>query len=90
MLAEKVKVLILLGASAKDIEMSLKRQIELTGKGRDIQIIHADSYEYAVETAFNTAKSGDNVILSPASTSFDMFRNFEERGELFKKLVWNL
>ena len=89
-LTEKVKVLILLGASAKDIEMSLKRQIELTGKGRDIQVIHADSYEYAVETAFNTAKSGDNVILSPASTSFDMFRNFEERGELFKKLVWNL
>ncbi len=33
------------------------------------------------------AHDGDVVLLSPASTSFDMFRNFEERGNLFKKIV---
>ena len=45
------------------------------------------TYEDAVRKAHEIAQKGDIVILSPASTSFDMFRNFEERGNLFKKLV---
>ena len=45
------------------------------------------SYEDAVNTARSKAHDGDVVLLSPASTSFDMFRNFEERGNLFKKIV---
>ena len=36
------------------------------------------------------SKQGDVVVLSPASASFDLFRNFEERGRFFKKLVMEL
>ncbi|MCI8980108.1 MAG: UDP-N-acetylmuramoyl-L-alanine--D-glutamate ligase, partial [Clostridia bacterium] len=58
-----------------------------TGKGMFIEVIRVSTYEEAVNTARAKAESGDTVILSPASTSFDMFKNFEERGNLFKKLV---
>lgn len=47
-------------------------------------------YEKAVRAASNEAKSGDIVLLSPASTSFDMFKNFEERGHIFKDIVNSL
>ncbi|MBR0359776.1 MAG: UDP-N-acetylmuramoyl-L-alanine--D-glutamate ligase, partial [Clostridia bacterium] len=57
------------------------------GRADEVKIIHADTYEEVVKTAYNEAEEGDVVILSSASTSFDMFRNFEERGNLFKKLV---
>jgi len=89
-LAEKVKVLILLGESACEIENALKKQINDTGYGKDIMIIYADDYKQAVDNAYKYARNGDSVVLSPASTSFDMFKNFEERGEVFKSLVWNL
>lgn len=86
-LTEKVKVLILIGATADKIETALKNETEKTGRGRDIEVIHVKTYDEAVNTARGKAKKGDTVVLSPASTSFDMFRNFEERGNLFKKLV---
>lgn len=89
-LAEKVKVLILLGESACEIENALKKQINSTDSGKDIMIIYADDYKQAVSNAYRLAENGDSVVLSPASTSFDMFKNFEERGELFKSFVWNL
>jgi UDP-N-acetylmuramoylalanine--D-glutamate ligase len=44
----------------------------------------------AVEEAARMAQSGDIVLLSPACASFDMYRNFEERGRDFKQLVMNL
>ena len=80
-LAEKVKVLILIGKTAGKIEASIKNY------KNDIKIIKCTSYDEVVKTAHSEAKNGDVVILSPASTSFDMFSNFEERGNLFKKLV---
>lgn len=86
-LAAYVKVLILIGATADKIEESLNNEIKRTGKGKNIEVIHVSSYEEAVMTAKNRAVKGDVVILTPASTSFDMFRNFEERGNLFKKIV---
>ena len=46
-----------------------------------------DSYPAAVAAADRLAQPGDVVILSPASTSFDRFKNFEERGRVFKDLV---
>lgn len=86
-LAEHVKVLILIGATSDKIQEALDAEINKTGNGKDIEVICATSYEDAVNTARSKAHNGDVVLLSPASTSFDMFRNFEERGNLFKKIV---
>ncbi len=82
-IADKVKTLILIGATSGKIEEALNK----TGRASEVTIKHATSYEDAVSYAHNVAKNGDVVLLSSASTSFDMFRNFEERGNLFKKLV---
>ena len=81
--ADHVKTLILIGATSDKIEDSLKA----TGRADEVEVIRAESYEDAVNAARSKAAEGDVVLLSPASTSFDMFRNFEERGNLFKKLV---
>lgn len=86
-IAEHVKVLILIGPTAGKIQDALDAEIKKTGNGKDIEVIRVSSYEDAVNTAKSRAVEGDTVILTPASTSFDMFRNFEERGNLFKKLV---
>ncbi|MBQ7751934.1 MAG: UDP-N-acetylmuramoyl-L-alanine--D-glutamate ligase [Clostridia bacterium] len=85
-LAEKVKILILIGKTADKIEKSLKDY----SKDTDVKIIRCETYPEVVDTAHSLAKDGDIVILSPASTSFDMFKNFEERGNIFKDLVNNL
>ena len=82
-IADHVKTLILIGATSEVIYGALKK----TGRENEVETIFVKSYEEAVNTAKDKAKSGDVVLLSPASTSFDMFRNFEERGNLFKKLV---
>lgn len=81
-IAEKVKILILIGKTAEKIEEAV-----MATKAENIEIIHCKTYEEVVEVARKKAVSGDVVLLSPASTSFDMFANFEERGNLFKKLV---
>lgn len=85
-IADNVKILILIGATADKIEEALRA----TGRADEVKIIRASTYPEAVATAYNEAKDGDVVLLSPASTSFDMFRNFEERGNLFKQLVMEL
>ena len=86
-LASYVKTLVLIGATADKIQESLENEISRTGKGKNIEVIRVNTYEDAVNAARSRAKKDDIVILSPASTSFDMFRNFEERGNLFKRLV---
>ena len=48
---------------------------------------HCESMETAVQTAKRVAKPGDGVLLAPACASFDMFDNFEHRGEVFKAIV---
>ncbi len=85
--AEHVKTLILIGMTSDKIKKALLKETAKTGKGKDIEIIHASSYEDAVNTARAKASPGDVVLLSPASTSYDAFKNFAERGALFKKLV---
>ncbi|MCR4441112.1 MAG: UDP-N-acetylmuramoyl-L-alanine--D-glutamate ligase [Peptococcaceae bacterium] len=80
---EKVKALVLLGQAAGEIESAVKK-IGYTS------YYHARTYPEAVEKASSLAKTGDIVLLSPACTSWDMFNNFEERGELFKELVREL
>ena len=88
---DKVKILVLIGATADKIEASVVKAFG--GKTPSIPIARVDNYKDAVNSAYALAKglkgSGNrvSVILSPASTSFDMFKNFEERGKTFKKYV---
>lgn len=86
-ISEKVKCLILIGATAPRIEEAFNNYINQTDIESDVKIIHCDTYEEVVNTAYKEAVPGDCVILSPASTSFDMFKNFEHRGNVFKELV---
>ncbi len=82
-ISEKVKHLILVGATSDKIEAAAKNagfsSIERTNDFRE-----------AVMLAKKAAKEGDKVVLSPASASFDMFRDFEERGNIFKEIVNSL
>ncbi|HZK56005.1 MAG TPA: UDP-N-acetylmuramoyl-L-alanine--D-glutamate ligase [Desulfosporosinus sp.] len=76
----KVKSLVLLGLAADEMEQAARDE--------GVQnIIRATTFEDGVEKAIAEAIPGDVVLLSPACTSWDMFKSFEERGELFKELV---
>jgi UDP-N-acetylmuramoylalanine--D-glutamate ligase len=77
----RVKALVLVGEDAPLIE---------TAFGDLVPVSRADSIEDAVRKACANASDGDCVLLSPACASFDMFRNFEERGETFKAAVLSL
>ena len=81
MITEKVKYLILIGKTGPKILEAVR------AAGGSVPSVFCSTYQEAVETAAHVAQAGDNVVLSPASTSFDMFQNFEERGNTFKKYV---
>ena len=83
---EHVKKLLLIGATSDAIEQAVRK----AQGGENVEISRFENYEAVVEAAKNAAKPGDVVLLSNASTSFDMFKNFEERGNLFKKIVMSL
>lgn len=85
---EKVKLLILLGATGPKIEEAVKGSALYPESG--LRIIKVKTLEEAVAQAAALAKPGDIVSLSPASASFDLYNNFEERGKHFKKLVKEL
>lgn len=80
---EHVKLLILCGATAGVIRQAVEGAENYDG----LEIVDVADYPAAVNLAASRAKAGDVVILSPASTSFDRFANFMERGETFKTLV---
>ena len=82
---EKVKTLVLIGATADKIETAVRADSGFSASG--MTIIRAGSLEEAVEQAAAAAHSGDIVSLSPACASFDMFPNYETRGRRFKELV---
>lgn len=82
-IAERVKYLVLVGATSDKIEKAARAC-------SDIPIVRAVDFKSAVLKAKEAAEKGDKVVLSPASASFDMFRDFEERGRTFKELVNSL
>ncbi len=81
---EHVKALVLTGLTADKIEKAA------LDAGFDGPLIKKDDFEEAVLAAAAEAKEGDVVLLSPACTSFDKFKNFAERGNTFKKIVMGL
>jgi len=84
---ENVKVLILIGATSDKIYDAVIKNAKDKNITSQVKIMRATAYEEAVNMARENATDNDVVLLSPASTSFDMFKNFEERGKLFKKIV---
>jgi len=83
-----IKELILLGATKDLIKEAFdKLKIE---KGIEVPIVSVENLEEAVLKAKDIAKEGDIVTLSPACASFDMFPNFEVRGNKYKEIVKNL
>ena len=83
-IAKKVGTLILTGPTTEKIENATKNAII---DNKNIEIIHTENLKESVKIAKEKAKKGDIVLLSPASASFDAFKNFEERGKYFKSLV---
>ena len=80
-----VKTLILMGATGPRIEKVVREHPDFAASGLVIE--HADNMQHAVELARAAAHPGDEIILSPASASFDLYPNFEVRGREFKKIV---
>jgi UDP-N-acetylmuramoylalanine--D-glutamate ligase len=72
----------LIGETAGDLAAALGEA--------DVRCVHCGSLADAVDAAAAAAKPGDTVLLSPACASFDQFRDFEHRGEEFRRLVQNL
>ena len=85
MIPEKVKALILMGATADKIEAATKQSSHYA-EGNPA-IYRVGSMEEAVAKAAEIAKDGDIVSMSPASASFDLYPNFEARGNHFKDVV---
>ena len=80
---EHVKELVLVGVTSPKIEYAVKQAENYDG----LSIHCCAEFEQAVNTARSLAQSGDVVILSPACASFDLFKNFEVRGNTFKEIV---
>ena len=83
---DHVRLLILCGATAG----AIRRAVAEADNYRGLEIIEVEDYPTAVALAAERSGVGDVVMLSPASTSFDRFKNFEERGSVFKELVGRL
>jgi len=73
-----VHTVVLIGVDAPQIAAAL---------GESARVIRVDSLDKAVSTAHELASAGDVVLLSPACSSFDMFNDFEHRGDCFKSAV---
>ena len=78
LLRHRAKRVYTIGAAAEKIESQV---------GDSVEIVHAETLDVAVKRIASTAEAGDVVLLAPACASFDQFRNYEERGRVFKNLV---
>ena len=87
-IVENVSNLILMGATAPKIEEAVRKELE--NQKKQIPIYHCSNLKEAVNKAYEVASVQDIVLFSPASASFDMFKNFEDRGNQFKELVKEL
>ena len=81
LLKSRVREVLLIGAAAPRIESELAGTVEL---------VNAGNLENATRQAFQRARAGDVILLSPACASYDQFQDFEQRGRAFKALVEEL
>ena len=79
---EKVRTIICLGKDNRKLHTVFGEMVE--------EMYDTSSAEEAVKKAYEISRPGDTVLLSPACASFDLFKNFEERGNLFKEAVQKL
>ncbi|WJJ96244.1 UDP-N-acetylmuramoyl-L-alanine--D-glutamate ligase [Algibacter luteus] len=79
---EKVKAIICLGVDNEKLMNTFGNMVDV--------IIETQFMSEAVKIAYKIAEAGDNVLLSPACASFDLFENYEDRGRQFKNAVRNL
>ncbi|MEA1786770.1 UDP-N-acetylmuramoyl-L-alanine--D-glutamate ligase [Arenibacter sp. GZD96] len=79
---EKVKAIVCLGLDTTKIKEAFGNVVDL--------LVETYAMEEAVKVAYKIAERGDTVLLSPACASFDLFENYEDRGNQFKKAVKNL
>ena len=79
---EKVKAIICLGVDNEKLFQSFGNMVDI--------IVETQFMSEAVKIAYKIAETGDNVLLSPACASFDLFENYEDRGRQFKDAVRNL
>jgi UDP-N-acetylmuramoylalanine--D-glutamate ligase len=77
LLRERVKRVYTIGAAAGKIESQIK----------NVEVVHAETLENALRKANAVAQPGDVVLLAPACASFDQFKNYEQRGQVFKEIV---
>jgi UDP-N-acetylmuramoylalanine--D-glutamate ligase len=82
MVKEKVKAIVCLGKDNRKIHEAFQSDVPL--------MVNTGSAEEAVKAAFHFANKGDVVLLSPACASFDLFKNYEDRGDQFKHAVREL
>ena len=78
---QKVKAIVCLGVDNKKIHAAF---------ASDVRLVDTQSADDAVQMAYRLASPGDVVLLSPACASFDLFKNYEDRGKQFKEAVRNL
>jgi UDP-N-acetylmuramoylalanine--D-glutamate ligase len=79
---EKVKAIVCLGVDNRKIHEAFQHDVPL--------MVNTASAEEAVKAAFHFATKGDTVLLSPACASFDLFKNYEDRGKQFKEAARDL
>nr|WP_121271224.1 UDP-N-acetylmuramoyl-L-alanine--D-glutamate ligase [Pedobacter schmidteae] len=82
MVRQKVRAIICLGKDNKRIHEAFEEDVEI--------IVNTFSAHEAVQVAYHLAKKGNTVLLSPACASFDLFKNYEDRGNQFKAAVKEL
>ena len=79
---EKVKAIVCLGMDNTKIKETFGNVVDL--------LVETYAMEEAIKVAYKIAERGDTVLLSPACASFDLFKNYEDRGDQFKNCVKNL